>query len=630
MANEIVAQLILATDRFNSALKEAKNDAVKGGEDVGDGLSAGFLKGWSPALTAIAGIGAAIAGGIKAVQIAEEIQQVSRQFDILSERAGISGLVLQEGLENAADGLIGTDDLLKIANKSLIDLGENAAKLPQLLEVARKGTAVFGGDLEHNFEAINQSITNLSTRGLKNLGIVIDQGDAYKKYAREIGKSVEALTAQDKQAALLNATLARGAEAFKDVEVGTNKGTEAFKRLQVQLNDAGQSLALLVNKAFGEAITAGLNGAATALSRFNTQVTATFGDGADKLRAQEQIISGRIKDIEKTLAEHEKFPNAWRAFDASTTIPQLEKLKVELAAVRAELAAAETERAAREEAAAPKGLDPEFEKALVQQNAARLQAEMASATSSEEFQRIQNEKKLQIEDEFSMKLREMRTKFLDTDLVTKEQFARLEIALNQEKNAKLREAQAQEAKALGSMRDMAINSFVSGLVSAFAAVSGALANNEDAWAALAKSVLQTIGSLAIQIGTFILTTALAMNAVGFFASAAAIPLAIGLIALGVALGAAASFIKTGPPAAEEPVPTAGAGGITTGPNGFVNSTSATSTDQEEMQRGRQNQVIVQIQGNVLDRRETGLEIAQILNDTLNSNGQTVIRGESFA
>ena len=88
----------------------------------------------------------------------EEIRQINKEFDVLTEKAGIATDSLKEGLVKAAGGLVDDTELLKAANKAIIEMGNSAQRLPEVMELARKSTAVFGGDLAQNFETMNQAI----------------------------------------------------------------------------------------------------------------------------------------------------------------------------------------------------------------------------------------------------------------------------------------------------------------------------------------------------------------------------------------------------------------------------------------------------------------------------------------
>ena len=160
-----------------------------------------------------------------------------------------------------------------------------------------------------------------------------------------------------------------------------------------------------------------------------------------------------------------------------------------------------------------------------------------------------------------------------------------------------------------------------GFVNAFAAMGGAIAKGQNAFDAFGKSILSTIGGLAIQLGGFLLLwgTGLGFVPGAQSFSAGAIAAGLGLILLGGALqaiggassGAGSSVGDTG-----------GGGGGSSGGGGSIGGL-ASNEERVKPQTGVQ----VVVQGNVFDTRETGLHIAQIINDSFDNNG-TIIRANA--
>lgn len=179
-------------------------------------------------------------------------------------------------------------------------------------------------------------------------------------------------------------------------------------------------------------------------------------------------------------------------------------------------------------------------------------------------------------------------------------------------------------------KDLA-STFVTGLSNSFAAMGAALVKGQNAFEAFGFALIGVLGDMALKAGAFFIAMGIARAFIPDPSAPAMIAAGVALSVLGGALKAVAGLGGGGAPVAVAPAPpAAGGGGLAASASGDLTPSSAASTDLEEPERRRQNQVIVNIQGNVLDRRETGLEIAQILNDSFNSNGQTIIQGGSFA
>lgn len=146
-----------------------------------------------------------------------------------------------------------------------------------------------------------------------------------------------------------------------------------------------------------------------------------------------------------------------------------------------------------------------------------------------------------------------------------------------------------------------------------------LATGRSAFDGFFKVVLGIIGDLAIQIGTTLVGIGIGIDAIKFSL--------LGLtggpaIAAGIALIAVGSLIKAlsggGGASASSPTQTVG-----TAPGGVAESPSLSA--QPELDRNRRTEVAVNISGNVLDRRETGLEIANVLQEFFDTQDGVLAR-----
>lgn len=210
-------------------------------------------------------VGAAITGSLivavetmkKALDFemeAENIQQINQSFEILTKQSGIATDALREGLDKAAGGMIADTELLNIANKAIVTMGKSAEKLPELLEMARKSTALFGGDLRTNFENLATAVERGNQRMLKHLGINIDVAAAVKKYADANHLAVNEVNEAGKRQAILNATLEKGKTAFAGINVDTKEATNNTQRFKTSIAELGETFVLVFDKLFGYSI----------------------------------------------------------------------------------------------------------------------------------------------------------------------------------------------------------------------------------------------------------------------------------------------------------------------------------------------------------------------------------------
>jgi hypothetical protein len=148
----------------------------------------------------------------------------------------------------------------------------------------------------------------------------------------------------------------------------------------------------------------------------------------------------------------------------------------------------------------------------------------------------------------------------------------------------------------------------------------AIAQGQNAFKAIGNALLGVIGDIAIQLGTFFITTGLGLEALvsnPFTAGAAAVAAGVALVAFGALMksiagsGAGGAAVSAGQPGSGVP-----GGGVSADASG-----SQGTTDQLEE---RQARVQVNIQGDVLDSRESGLRIVDLINEAFDTDGARVL------
>ncbi len=163
------------------------------------------------------------------------------------------------------------------------------------------------------------------------------------------------------------------------------------------------------------------------------------------------------------------------------------------------------------------------------------------------------------------------------------------------------------------------DAFKSGLVSTISGgiqkMATNLAQGKNIFDDFGKTIMGLIGDLAIQVGTVILTTGIAYQSLGEFTGTSAIIWGGALIALGAILKA---FSGSGGGVS------AGAGGGSGGASGSSAGSDSVDVSEEDVTvlepQKPQTSLVVNIQGNVLDRRQTGIEIAEVIQETFGTNG----------
>lgn len=198
---------------------------------------------------------------------AENIKAINAQFQILTNQVGIASEALEEGLKKAGKGLIDDTDLLKLANKAIVQMGASAERLPELLELSRKAAVVMGTDTKETFEALADSIARGNQRALKNAGIILDLNKVYRDYADSIGTTAGALSEAGKQQALLNAVLEKGQKDLAGINPDIKETQNSWTKFKTSLKEFGESFTLVfaqVVKPYVDSILWAMNGVADA------------------------------------------------------------------------------------------------------------------------------------------------------------------------------------------------------------------------------------------------------------------------------------------------------------------------------------------------------------------------------
>lgn len=161
--------------------------------------------------------------------------------------------------------------------------------------------------------------------------------------------------------------------------------------------------------------------------------------------------------------------------------------------------------------------------------------------------------------------------------------------------------------------------FVQGIGNAFAAFGSALVRGEDGLKAIGKSILSTLGALAIQVGQFFILVGVGMSAVSTF---------LGLqggaaIAAGIALTTLGGVLQAVGGATEAPAGggAGGGGGADAGQPVSTLPVGEVGEEFEDIEMQRPTEITVNVEGlaAIGDKRELALSIAEIIKDGIATN-----------
>lgn len=438
-------------------------DALKGMNEMHETISkvgeTKNLSGLINSFTALAGpifiAGAALLAVKKAFDFTlegEAIQKVHSTFEALAEQSGVSATAIEAGIKKSTRGMVDMVDAMKSANKAMITLGDNANKIPEIMDLGRKAGKIFGVDTLDAFEAINQAIATGNMRSIKQIGLIVDANKAYKTYAASIGVTVSALSEQGKQTALMNAILEKGNEKFKDTGNQIENATGNSKKLGVALTELGETVSEVAAKKFGgffADISKKLGDMATSVSM---AIKHTFGNTVEKSESTFFALNKDITFFKQQLDELKKSgdedsPN-FKAYK-----DELDKAEAKLSALTEQEEHLQLRKNKKDDSAGVEeekkkdgGVDPlkvaqekaAFERQLLQLKESRLNAEMDVETNQAAFEKELDDKKLILKEQYNARIIELRAKAANGDGITAEQAKTEIIQIEEEKTAKLK------------------------------------------------------------------------------------------------------------------------------------------------------------------------------------------------
>jgi hypothetical protein len=187
----------------------------------------------------------------KAFDLAKEgaqIKQLGESFDRMNASVFKTPGLL-DNMRTASRGTIKDVDLMRGLLTLTAGASDELAQAfagasPKLLEIAKAANKLNPtlGDTAFLYNSLSLGIKRSSPLILDNLGIVVKVGDANKKMAESLGKSVEALTAEEKQFALLNETLRAGDRLISQVGGNVDSAADSYAQLAANAGNATDRL----------------------------------------------------------------------------------------------------------------------------------------------------------------------------------------------------------------------------------------------------------------------------------------------------------------------------------------------------------------------------------------------------
>lgn len=246
------------------------------------------------------------------------VEQVTISFANMTESVGSNAQLLDK-LRIAARGTASDLELMQAAQTALIGLSPQVGKtfaeaLPHILEIARAANIANPalGDTAFLFESLTVGLKRLSPRLIDNTGLQLKLGQAQSEYAKSIGKTVEDLTSEEKQLALLNATMEAGDRLIQQLGGDVDSAVDPYNRLTASLKNLTNAIAEEANPTIVKLVD-GLNSAAVALTtiiELNEKVAAAAKEHASVMALSTESYTEYTAELQRAAKDAGLFTDA--------------------------------------------------------------------------------------------------------------------------------------------------------------------------------------------------------------------------------------------------------------------------------------------------------------------------------
>jgi hypothetical protein len=242
----LYAEIYADTTKLDKGLKGTK-DKLEDTEKTTKKTQASFGD-FAKTLAVVAGaamaVGAAMKKAFEFTRQGAQVIQTERAFASMAGTIDMSTDVLDDW-SDAVNGTISDMQLMTGFQTLAAGLSKEmtaafADSNVELLKIAKAASALNPqlGDTAYMYESITRGIKRNSPLILDNLGIVVKVGEANEKMADKLGKSVDALTAEEKQMALLNETLKSGDRLIEQLGGSVESATDPWDRFTTAIKNA--------------------------------------------------------------------------------------------------------------------------------------------------------------------------------------------------------------------------------------------------------------------------------------------------------------------------------------------------------------------------------------------------------
>lgn len=622
MANEIEVEIVARLDSVDKSIKSLEDKAERAGKEIGKDLGDGLADKVSGSFKSMAGAAAAAIGAIaSAFAVNKVIEEASNQeaaVNRLNQSLASAGTYSQEAsqrIQEFANNIQRTTNVADDAALSYVALARNFAKTNEqavaLTKAAIDLAAATGDSVESSVEKLGKTLSGTAGR----LGQAVPVLRQFTEEQLRAGAAIDAVESRFSGSAAS--------------QINTFSG--AVKQLKNTFSDLLEEVGNLIIK----------SPVVRDVIKFLSEQFIRLTESVKKIAGNEDILGNLIKSTiqwgkalnEFVVAPLELAYNVGKIFlNGFLEIIQtvISGLATGVSFVTGLLAKisdkfVDIDASVRTFAESSSEVLADFSKNTEESinNVFDFDFTAKADEGLSQLQRVVESAK-QVNEDYKNNVREIAPVYAITFDTIKQLFNKFA-----NDSAERLRAVRQEAETLvGYLK----TGFINGIANAFSAVGASLVNGSNGFEAFGKSILRTLGQLAIQVGSFFIAVGagLAATTILFgFSGAAAIAAGVALVTLGGALQALAGGGGGKGGGAEAASSSNGAqdsgGGVSAGTAAPIGESLTSAQSVERQAPG--TSVEVNIAGNVLgDKRTLGRAIAEAINESFGADGTVIARG----
>jgi hypothetical protein len=232
-ASNDTVNALKALDGTNTNMQRSLAALSPGLQSAGQSLLT-FAENNKLALTAVSALSTGLA--YSATSSAIDDESISAAFHAMVSKTGVDSEKLLQNMKLMSAGTISETDLMRTAIKAAT-FGISLDEIPKAMDVARRSTRMYGGDMQKNFDTLIMGSATHQVRLLRSIGLSVDATKANNDYAASLGKSASALTEDELSMAMLTSAIKDGQSTFPEITGSALNTSEAFAKLHANISN---------------------------------------------------------------------------------------------------------------------------------------------------------------------------------------------------------------------------------------------------------------------------------------------------------------------------------------------------------------------------------------------------------